>query len=144
MGYYIDFVFDPNEKLNCDDIVQKFVKLGARRLPDGHIGLEPERYIHVEFPDFGYPIWVYRDETEHQRGNWADVRMSWMEDEESMPGRLDYILGVAEKLGCRVYDGQIKEYVSRHSVAAIASRFAKTAGMITGLIGKAQSGENPS
>ena len=138
MGYYIDFVFNPNEHLDCEAIVQKFVKLGARRIPDEDIGPAAGKVVDVLFSDFGYPITVFRKE--HRKGNWADIRMSWAEDPESIRERLKYILELADRLGCRVYDGQIKEYLTKDNLDTMETKFAKISGTVIGLIGKAKKG----
>lgn len=137
MGYYIDFIFEPSENLNCEAVVHKFVKLGARRIPDEDIGPAADKVVHVLFPDLGHPIRVNRKESEQRKGNWAYTRMSWAEDPESVMEDLRYIIKLADRIGCRLYDGQIGEYLTTANLDTMRSRFAKSAGIVIGLIGKA-------
>jgi hypothetical protein len=45
MGYYLDFVFDQTEQLDCEAVIEKFCRLGAIRVPDEDIGPASERLV---------------------------------------------------------------------------------------------------
>ena len=135
MGYYIDLVFDSTEQLDCEAVIEKFRRLGARRLPDVYIGPAANDYVHMLFPDFGYPIWVFRRESEQQKGNWADIRLSWGEAPAGFMQKLGYILELADKIGCRVYDGQNRAYLTKVNLEKVRSAFSKDADIVIGMFG---------
>lgn len=137
MGYDFCFVFNPDEKLDCEAVVQKFVRLGARRIPAEDMGpAAADIFVDVLLPDFKYVISVFKREPANLKGNWVDIRMSWAEDAESMTANLMYLLDLADKLSCRVFDAQVQEYVTRENLGAIVLRFSKIARNIIGLIDK--------
>lgn len=123
MGYYIDFIFDQSEQLDWGQVVERFRKSGARRLPDEYIGLAAEDVVRLLCPDYGYTITVFREESKQIKGKWANIRMSCNENSENVMQRLHYISRLADKLGCRAYDGQIKRYVTKNDFDTIVSSF---------------------
>ena len=108
MGYYVDLVFDEKEKYHYKTLVKRFCKAGA------HKNIYPrEEDLHL--PELSYGemlISLCDEEILIEKGVWAEIRLSWGTDPYHMHDILKTILELAEKVGCRVYDGQLGDYVT--------------------------------
>ena len=129
MGYYIDFVFDEDQISNYGEVVELFCKVGARvddnqceKLP-GNLIIKKEDYIDLKHPGIANIISVNKKEANHLKGNWAYVRFRWDEPVESFAGTVKKILDLADSIGCRIYDGQLQNYVTVFNLKRIEEIF---------------------
>lgn len=135
MGYEIDLIFDQNENLDYETVVEKFSKLGAKIRDDEPYNPETDGIVAMDLPGF-YPIWVYKKEqTQYMNGNWAYIRISWAEDSEEMISCLTDIMNLADKVGCRVYDGQIQQFITRETIDKVEASHGKSGRMIINMLG---------
>jgi hypothetical protein len=131
MGYYISFMFDPTkEKFDRDMLIQRFVEAGAVFIEDPGYK-EGGQYYYAAYPlSFGE---CSRKALE--KGYYADIRFSWGTDPDYLVKKLHEILDFADRLGCKLYDGQLDMWITRENIESIAEGFVKQASSIAKLFG---------
>ena len=134
MGYYIDLEFDEQPSLDAEAIAAKIVGTGALRIPDEDAGPKSDRFIDLLHPLLISSITVRRQRPEG--GQWAYYRLSWATEPGQLMIELENLLNLAGVIGCRLYDGQVGEYVNREHLSKIQSVFSKSSANVIGLIGK--------
>lgn len=128
MGYYITFVFDPSKvEFDRDKLIAKFLEAGAWE--EEWAGRKAYFYNHhlLSFGD-------YKPEALKQ-GMYADARFSWGSEPEELAKDLTGLLDLADRLGCRLYDGQIELWITRENIDDIAEGFLKGAENIANMFG---------
>ena len=142
MGYYIDFVFNDNSVSGYEDLVERFCKAGAvvfdyskEDLSD-HERKKLQNYVDLQYSKFRYFIRVYKKESRNLKGNWAYVRLSWGERPESFVNTVKHILELADSIGCRIYDGQINDFVTFDTINEVLKSFVSGANWVIGAFGK--------
>ena len=144
MGYHLDFVFDDNTVSGYEDVVESFCKAGAVVFDYSKEGLSDhdrkkwQNYVKLLYSEFPYFITVFKNESKNLKGNWADIRLSWGEDPESFVNTLKYVLALADEAGCRVYDGQINDFVILDNMNEVLKSFAPVANWVVGAFGKVE------
>jgi len=131
MPYYITLQFDPaKEEYDEGKLVERFLKAGVsfKESPDYEGGRGYFYGYHLIF--FGRHI-----QKAHEKGMWVSVHISWGSEPEELITELTKILDLADKLGCKVYDGQLDMYITRENLDKIAIGFAKMAGKVIGYFG---------
>ena len=131
MPYYITLQFDPaKEEYDEGKLVERFLNAGAyyQESEDCEGGRAYFYNYHLIF--FGRHI-----QKAHDQGKWVSVHFSWGTEPEDLMTDLSEILDLADKLGCKVYDGQLDTYITRENLDKIAIGFAKMAGKVIGLFG---------
>lgn len=94
-------------------------------------------YVEMYHPDYPMPYMmdVFKSEPENFKGNWAHIRLSWATEQQEFIEILKNMLELAERIGCRVYDGQLQEYVTCENLDGIAKGFLKAAGNMGNMFG---------
>lgn len=157
MGYDIDFVFDETE--TRETILLKMLAAGAIPDPFHEVGLflYSPAGIKVQPSHQGYSligatgerllpgsgmiaVWLLQHESARIKGHWADTRLSWGTTRENFRSIMEIIFDFSEKVSCRVYDGQIQDFITRenwqnlleegffHSASKIANLLGATSG----------------
>jgi len=136
MGYYLDFVFDGGEKHTFPVVVAKLFYAGADM-----ISLHTEDVQHsipnsidLLLPRLPGIVTVFKKEIP-PRGQWASVRLSWAEDPESFRTKVKYLIALTERIGCRLYDGQVTAYVTWESLEDISKEYSRRASQVLVLLG---------
>jgi Leucine-rich repeat (LRR) protein len=140
VGYYIDFVFDPELVPTWQEAAKLLEKRGAEKL-DNSDHPNADKFLSFRYATLPYPITIYKTLSESSKGHWVDVRLSWAQNPKEIITIIEAILRLADLLGCQVYDGQIKKYIIWDNIGEITSTFSKTANNIVGLIGVAEEKE---
>jgi hypothetical protein len=131
MGYYITFVFDPSQvRFNRDKLIAKFLKVGAREKKSG-FGEGKAYSYNGHLLSFG----DYKPEA-LKNGLYADARFSWASEPDELVRALTGLLDLADRLGCRLYDGQLDLWITRENLNEIMKHFNKQSERAIGLIGK--------
>jgi hypothetical protein len=78
---------------------------------DDHLKRYYENNTPIQYPKIHYPITIFKKEATSLKGNWAHTRLSWGNPNEFQQA-MEAIISLADSMGCRVYDGQIEEFVS--------------------------------
>jgi Leucine-rich repeat (LRR) protein len=125
MGYYLDFVFDRDEKLDFELVLDRFKRAGASEIDPDHIDNNANGTILIH-EKIASIIEVVKNKPIGLRANWAQIGLSWDEDANSMANALQNILDLARDVGCRVYDGQTEVYITPETLDKIVSFFVKT------------------
>jgi hypothetical protein len=145
MGYYIDFVFKPEEIQNYETIVERFLKAGAYISDDDEIPPHvAEKCLDLFYVGLSSPITVFKKEARALKGNWADVRLSWGTDTETFDKDLRCMLAMAEQVGARLYDGQEKMFITEETLTDLNEKFIKSTKQINNLFGVCSVGTPPS
>jgi len=136
MGYYIDFVFEKG--VTRDEVLGRISRVGAVRnteVPEGK-----------PLDEFWYPgsaawtgkaiqVLVYAKECVPE-GNWAHTRLSWATEDLEWLESSTVFFRFADDVGCRVYDGQIKKFVTSGNWRdVILGNFKRSARAIVGMVG---------
>jgi len=146
MGYYVDFVFDPEV---IDTPEKAFVELWAASYgddpPDAAKRDEtmrlvscprpPEMEPYVRLEGCPFDIRFNWDKAE-KTGRWAQVRLSWGLDGDEARAVLACLLDLAIRAGCRLYDGERV----LDSVEAAVKPYQRTASAVREMFGTV---ENP-
>ena len=98
MGYYVELRAPPGELVTVNEL--------RRRVSLAGLTVHPE-YGEPDFL-FEHGILTLNSPEKIRAGNWAWVRMSWSANEEE----LKKLIELAEKIGARVYDASINDYVT--------------------------------
>lgn len=131
MGYYITFVFDPSEvEFDRDKLIARFLEAGAWE-EESWFGNGKDYFYNYHLLSFG----DYKPDA-LKGGMYADARFSWGSEPEELIRDLTGLLDLADRLGCRLYDGQLKLWITRENLKEIAEGFARSARSIVGLIGE--------
>lgn len=134
MPYYITLQFDPaKEEYDEGKLIERFLKAGAYfedfEKSDFSSGGRSYFYkYHLLF--FGN----HKQEA-HEKGMWVSVHFSWGTEPEDLITDLSDILELADKLGCKVYDGQLDMYITCENLDKTAIGFGRMAGKVIGLFG---------
>jgi hypothetical protein len=141
MGYYIDYVFDDTSVSAWQEVVAKLENAGADVITaaEKEYADRFEDLLHPEIPGM---IRVFKTLPENLSGHWADIRLSWGQDPREMRGIIKAILDLADSLGCRVYDGQIQQYVTIQNIDDVMAQFRRTASWVVGMFGAASDSDN--
>lgn len=124
MGYYIDFVFNPEDNLDNGILVKRFLEAGAE--------LVEKEPLYLRYRDLD--IRLVNSEKEKAKGILADIRLSWATDLAEMREKLQYMLELSKRVGCQVYDGQIG--ITPDNLDEIMNHFTKKSETVIRLIGK--------
>jgi len=142
MGYYVDLVFCDETIKGYNDVVEKFLKQGAKihdyndeTLPD-HIRERYSNFISLVYPDFRYFITVFKKESKDIKGKWAEIRISWGEDPDSFFCLMGKIVTLANLVNGEVYDGQIRCFITDENLEEVKKQFSSTANNISRCFGK--------
>lgn len=150
MGYYIDFVFDPETPVTRKDTICRLDKAGAIKLKesyreisatskkDGKMVMDPRRCgLYADF--YYYGLWgivtVYPREHYYLKGNWMVTRTSWGCSPEEIISVWEAVFELADKVGCRVYDGQKRGFIFPEDINRMVRFFFKAASGIAGMFG---------
>jgi Leucine-rich repeat (LRR) protein len=135
VGYYIDFVFDTDLVLTWQQAVRRFEEVGAEiRYDPTHPNAE--KFVNLVHPKIPFSITINKLIPVIINGHWADVRFSWGQDPKMMYEDIKAILEIADSVGCRVYDGQIQQYINYDNIGEIISCIRKASRNVIGFIGK--------
>jgi hypothetical protein len=131
VGYYITFVFDPGkDKFDRNRLIERFVEAGAYFIEDRSDKAGGYYSCAGHLLSFGdYP------HRSLKKGYYADIRFSWGTDSDYLKEKLTEILDVADRLGCRVYDGQLDIWITRENVESIAEGFVRQASSVIKMLG---------
>jgi hypothetical protein len=143
MGYYIDFVFDAERVHTHEDVVELFMNKGATLFDaynndDTIPGGRPQNHIMILHDKISFPIIVYKKEADSLKGNWAHTRMSWGNSYDFQQA-MEAIISLADSMGCRVYDGQVEEFVSMDNLEKVMESYFGGASWVRKNIGTVQS-----
>lgn len=134
MGYFLDFYFDDKEVDNSAIIVNKLCKAGAQVIPADKTDPSDDRAIclrHYALP----PITVFRDNEKRNRAARAHIRISWSTNRDELVKILGIIINMANDIGCKVYDGQLHEYVTHENMYKIIDFFSMGRKQVKDLFG---------
>jgi hypothetical protein len=130
MGYYISFMFDPSkEKFNREKLIAKFLEVGAWE-EASWFGPGKDYFYNWHLLSFGECT-----PEALENGYYADARFSWGSEPEELVQGLTELLDLADRLGCRLYDGQLDIWITRENVESIAEGFTRSASSILKLFG---------
>lgn len=136
MGYYITFVFDPSKvKFNRDQLIARFLEAGAWE-EASWFGDGKDYFYNYHLVSFG----GYKPDA-LKNGLYADARFSWGSDPDQLLKDLTELLDLADRLGCRLYDGQLDLWITRENLNSIAEDFDRHAGSIARLLGTVDEGK---
>lgn len=116
MGYYIDFEFDDQTINHSDDVVQLFLTSGAEHFsfPEDeskeYVEAIEKEAVLLMYPGLNSLIEVIKDNNRVKNGRWAEIRFSWA-DQNRFTDNLIKIIQLGDKVGCKIYDGQIDQYI---------------------------------
>lgn len=130
MGYYIDFVFNPEDNLDNGILVKKFLEAGAE--------LVEKEPLYLRYRDLD--IRLVNNEKEKAKGILADIRLSWATDLAEMREKLQYMLELSKRVSCQVCAGQIGRFITPENLDEIMNHFKKQSETVIGLIGKINKG----
>jgi len=54
------------------------------------------------------------------------LRFSWVTDADYLSEKLTHILDIADRVACKVYDGQLDLWITRENLKDIAEGFARS------------------
>ena len=146
MGYYLDFIFD-EPGITHEDVMKRFMDQGATIIEEmyhdktltGNLKKFYETHVPMEYdkPGLYIPIFdVSKKESETQKGCWAYVRLSWATDPDRFLETLKGLMTLADSVGCKVYDGQIKEFLNQDTIKKALVSFFGGAAWVVGNIGQ--------
>lgn len=137
MGYYIDFIFNPEEINGYETVVDRFRNEGAQVIIDDTIPAHiAERCVDLYYEDLSMPITVFKRESKTLKGNWAHVRLSWGTNPETFYRDLQCMLTLAKRCNARLYDGQADREIKEELLSSIHAEFKKGSKWATNLLGK--------
>ena len=142
MGYYLDFIVAGGEKQSFPLMVEKMFDAGADMIPLHHDDDQDDAqnecagYMDLLLPRLPGIVTVFKKETP-LHGQWASVRLSWAEDPGTFRKKMRYLLAFAERIGCRLYDGQAAAYVTLASLVDIEKGYARMAAQVMNQLGVA-------
>ena len=128
MGYYVELKAAPGVSATADEITQRLLLAGFTVHPDRG---EP----HFLF-EFG--VLTLNPPDKIKVGNWARVRMSWAAEEEE----LKRLIELAEKVGARVFDASIGNYVALENFETALAGIRKGYERVANLFGVVERGES--
>jgi hypothetical protein len=150
MGYYIDFVFDPEIPITRKEVVSRLQKAGAIKLRAEHQQVTTKNKKTEEFvvnPNLSglYTVFLYDGlcgtvtvfprASGRFKGHWMEVRTSWGNTPDEIRSVWQAVFELAEKVDCRVYDGQIGEYIFPEDIDRMVRYFFTIARGMAGLFG---------
>ncbi len=144
MGYHLDFCFPSIGTFDCHFIVEMFLEAGATLLEEG------EKSVLLEHADSFVPLDIdvlYTEppplDGEDEKRNWAHVRLSSALDHQELEHTVRAVLALANRVGARVYDGQIGEYVTEATSAKVIETYERGAHTVASIFGTCGNREHP-
>jgi hypothetical protein len=136
VGYYITFVFDPSkDEFDKGKLIARFLEAGAWE-EASWFGKGKDVFYDYHLLSFGTdkPEWL-------KKGHYADARFSWGAEPDLLVLDLTGLLDLADRIGCRLYDGQLDIWITRENLNDIADGFARSARSIGALFGAVDAGK---
>jgi hypothetical protein len=128
MGYIIDFVF--GEHVNDHDMVyEKISKVCLIMNEEGSVN-RPYEWFLMEFDP---PIILWnRQYNEIEKKNRAQIRISWAVTTQKVKDVLRYLLDLSVELECRLFDGQIHEYITEYNISKVCKSHENGSSLVNG------------
>lgn len=150
MGYYIDFVFDPETPITRKEVISRLQNAGATKFRAGYhqvttrnkktggTFVNPNRcglYTVFLYDRLWGTVTVFPREHYRFKGYWMEARTSWGNTPEEIRSVREAVFDLVGKVGCRVYDGQIGGYIFPEDIDRMVRYFFKIARGMAGLFG---------
>lgn len=150
MGYYIDFVFDPEIPITRKEILSRLQKAGATKFSAGYHQVTTRNkktgasfvnlnrcglYMVFLYDGLCGTVTVFPRASGRFKGHWMEVRTSWGNTPDEIRSVWQAVFELAEKIDCRVYDGQIGEYIFPEDIDRMVRYFFTIVRGIAGLFG---------
>lgn len=134
MGYYFDLIFEPEEINNHQTVIEKLYKTGARPFSMVRSNIQ-HNDINLLHPDLPFFIKVVRDKTDDERVECIDICLSWGLGSNDLTKYLKIILQLANDIDCKVYDGQLQEYVTHENIHKIIDFYSMGGKQVKDMLG---------
>ena len=140
MGYYIDFVFDPDMPITRKEVISRLNKAGATKFKASYHTVTTRNKKTGEsivdtrrcglYTDYFYDglfgtVTVFPREDYRFKGHWMEARTSWGNTPDEIRSVWAAVFELADKVGCRVYDGQIGGFVFPGDIDRMIRFFSK-------------------
>jgi len=134
MGYDIEFHFDPGQKYDKQELLDRFVRTGAALDHDhGH----PTYHDPIIVMPGGYGGFLNQSSDAICEGRWVDGRCP--RDREG----LERYVELAAQVRARLYDPQAKIYVTLETIPQILAALGRFMGIIGDMFGEVDDGKEP-
>jgi hypothetical protein len=134
LGYDIEFRFDPKEKYDKKELLDRFVRAGASLEHDHGM---PRYHDPIILMPAGYGAFLNPTPEAIREGRWVDGRCP-----RNLDG-LERYVQFADAVRARLYDPQANIYVTIETIPQVLASLNKFMGMLGGLIGGTAGSNKP-